>query len=438
MSVFSWLGKAIGLQNHKFFVDYYGALNNTGQTVTTNSALSVAAAWACIRLLSESVGIMPLGVYRKNANGGRDSLPEHPAYRLIHNKPNDSMTADEIWQAVAGSLATEGNALLFPLKYRGDVTALEFIPWRDVNVIEEPKTWALKYQFQWHGVRKELGGDDVIAFRGFGNGGKEGLSAIRYGAQTLGIAMAADRSAGRAFRSGKNPAGFISTEKNLDKQQRADLKDSLAERATHDADDGIMLLPGGLKWERTGITASDLQLLEARGFSVEQTCSLFRVPPFMIGHTEKNTSWGAGLEQQTLAFLTFALSPYLKRIEERLKLQLLSEDDRNSGVYIEFNREALLQADSAGRAALYSVFANNGIFTRNEIRALENRSSKPGGDDLTVQSALIRLQDLSKMVDQPGAAGGGADAQKARQALRAWLDVQDQKLLPAPDPARQD
>lgn len=435
MSVLSWLGRTIGLTDHKFFAAYFGASNNTGQVVTTNSALSVAAAWACIRLLSESVGIMPLGVYRKSADGGREALDKHPAYALIHNKPNEDMTADEIWQGVAASLATEGNALLYPLKYRDEVTALEFIPWRDVEVSRPMPSQALRYGFQWRGKRRELDGRDVMHFRGFGIGADVGLSAIRYGAQTLGIAMAADKSAGRSFRSGTNGAGFIKSDKVLNETQRADFVKSLTQYRDSDDFDKIMLLQGGFDWVSTGITMADLQILEARGFSVEQICSIFRVPPFMIGHTEKTTSWGAGLEQQTLAFLTFALAPYLKRIEERLKLQLLSPADRAAGIYIEFNREALLQADSAGRAALYNVMAQNGILTRNEIRALENRSSKKGGDDLTVQSAMIRLEDLSKMVQADGGTGGGAAAQRARQSMRAFLDVQDP--APEPDDSRQ-
>jgi phage portal protein BeeE len=403
MSILSWLGKTIGLTDHGFFGAYYGATNNTGQVVTTNSALSVAAAWACIRLLSESVGIIPLGVYRKSPSGGREALSDHPAYMLTRVRPNDEMTSDELWQAVAASLATEGNALLMPLFYDGRITSLEFIPWRDVNVTRSP-AWVLTYQFQWHGKRYELTADRVIHFRGFGMGGDVGLSAIRHGAQTLGIAMAADKSAGRSFRGGASKAGLIQSQKVLVGDQR-------------EAFDKM------------------LQLLQSRGFSVEQVCSIFRVPPFMIGHTEKATSWGTGLEQQVIAFLTFALAPYLKRIEERLKLQLLSPLDQRNGVYIEFNREALLQADSAARAALYSVMTQNGLMTRNEIRDKENLPRMEGGDDLTVQSALVRLRDLAKIAGVEGATGGGADAQRARQSLRAWLDVQD---AAPPEPARQE
>jgi HK97 family phage portal protein len=434
MSILSWLGKTIGLTDHGFFGAYYGATNNTGQVVTTNSALSVAAAWACIRLLSESVGIIPLGVYRKSPSGGREALSDHPAYMLTRVRPNDEMTSDELWQAVAASLATEGNALLMPLFYDGRITSLEFIPWRDVNVTRSP-AWVLTYQFQWHGKRYELTADRVIHFRGFGMGGDVGLSAIRHGAQTLGIAMAADKSAGRSFRGGASKAGLIQSQKVLVGDQREAFDKMLATYQGTDSADKIMVLPPGFEWKETGITMADLQLLQSRGFSVEQVCSIFRVPPFMIGHTEKATSWGTGLEQQVIAFLTFALAPYLKRIEERLKLQLLSPLDQRNGVYIEFNREALLQADSAARAALYSVMTQNGLMTRNEIRDKENLPRMEGGDDLTVQSALVRLRDLAKIAGVEGATGGGADAQRARQSLRAWLDVQD---VAPPEPARQE
>jgi phage portal protein BeeE len=133
----------------------------------------------------------------------------------------------------------------------------------------------------------------------------------------------------------------------------------------------------------------------------------------MVGHTEKSTSWGTGLEQQMIGFLTFSLRPYLTRIEQAIKKQIIPPAERST-IFAEFNLEGLLRADSAGRAALYATFAQNGISTRNEIRARENLADVEGGDVLTVQSNLLPLDQLGQAAT--------ATSEGARQALLTWLD----------------
>ncbi len=427
MSVTQWLGRVLRLTDGQFLTAYFGASNSTGKSVTRASALSVSAAWACIRLLHDSTQIIPMSVYRKRPDGGREAMPDHPAYYLVHERPNEDMTPDELWAVITAELATNGNALLFPLpRVSGaGIASLEFVPWRDVQVRRNSSTWALQYVFNWRGKTYEKTAREVIHYRGFGFGDDVGLSAIRYGANTLGIAMAADDFAGRTFRNGSNASGFITTDKTLKEDQRKQFRDSLSTFRASDDVNKMMLLEGGFKWEGTGINPNEQQMLETRGFSIEQVCALFRVPPFMIGHTEKSSSYPNSLEQQVQSFLTFALDPYLTRIEKRTKLALLSPADRAAGVYTEFNREALMRIDSAARAALYSVLAQNGILTRNEIRDRENMPRKEGGDDLTVQSAMVRLQDLQKMVEQ-----GGSAPEQVRQALINWLGIrEDQAAL---------
>src|SRR5690606_26192094 len=133
------------------------------------------------------------------------------------------------------------------------------------------------------------------------------------------------------------------------------------------------LLEGGMDAKTIGINPKDAQLLESRAFSVEEICRWFRVPPWMVGHTEKSTSWGTGIEQQMIAFLTFTLRPWLTRIEQTINRQLLSPADQPR-YYAEFNIEGLLRADSAARAAFYSTALQNGWLNRGEVRSEEHTS----------------------------------------------------------------
>jgi HK97 family phage portal protein len=136
-------------------------------------------------------------------------------------------------------------------------------------------------------------------------------------------------------------------------------------------------------------------------FSTEEICRWLRVPPILVGHAaEGQTMWGSGVEQIMLGWLTLGLRPYLSRVEQAIKKRLIGSNERDR-IFAEFNVEGLLRADSAGRAALYSTFAQNGINTRNEIRARENLPPLPGGDDLTVQSNLVPLDMLGQQQQKP-------------------------------------
>jgi len=415
-----WIGRSIGLRSRSFWSDWIPTRNSTGKPVTQDTVLTVAAAWACVRLLSEAVGLLPYFVFRRDADGSRVVVTDHPLYSLLHDMPNPDFTAPEFWEAVTACMALDGNAFGLKMKVGSRTVGVELIDPRAVHVRRDPINFQLRYNFSFRGkAYTDMTDADVIHWRGFGLGRDRGLSAVHYGANTIGIAMAADDSAGGRFRGKGDQAGFIQTPTKLTDQQRTDFKKSLGEFRNGTDPTGIMLLEQGFEWKSFGFNPNDLQLLQARGFSVEQVCSLFRVQPFMIGHSEKSTSWGTGLEQTVQSFLTFALMPYLKKIQTRNNMAFLTRQERAQGLYTEFAIEGLLQADSEARAKFYAMLAQNGIMTRAEIRERENLPKIAGSDQLTAQSNLVPLDKLGEIA----ASGGNGDP--LRQALRSFLQIED-------------
>jgi HK97 family phage portal protein len=227
----------------------------------------------------------------------------------------------------------------------------------------------------------------------------------------FGGAIAAERAAHRTFSGGLHPTTAWKYPNVLRPDQRADASEAIKKLsgAVHAGDP--VILEAGMEVIPVGINPDDAQLLESRGFGVEEVCRWFRVPPWMVGHTEKSTSWGTGIEQQMIGFLTFTLGPWLRRIEQAISKDLLRPAER-SRYYPKFAVEGLLRADSAARSTFYAAMVNNGIFTRDEVRELEDREPMGGNAAvLTVQTALAPLDTLGK-VD---------DAGKARAALMSWL-----------------
>ncbi len=382
-----------------------------GKLVTPDTVLQLATAWSCIRLLSETIGTLPLQVYRREGDT-KTVERENPLYGLLHDSPNKDQSAAEFIEAIVACLCLWGNFYGEKLYVGPRLVAIEQLR-PDLMTVRRNAQGRRAYIYADPNGRRELDEAKIFHVRGFGVGGDVGLSPISYARQTMGTALAADETAAETFRNGLQISGFLKEASGTKStpEQRKDLLNLFNEFMGSLNAGKIMPLPHGFDFSSISMNPEDAQLLQTRRFHVEEICRWFRVPPFMIGHTEKSTSWGTGLEQQMIGFLTFSLRPYLTRIEQAIKKQLIDPVDRAS-LYAEFNLEGLLRADSQGRAALLSALGQNGYITRNEGRALDNRPPMPGGDVLTVQSNLLPLDQLG-ISDVP--------AQQARSALMNLL-----------------
>jgi HK97 family phage portal protein len=348
-----------------------------GVSVNEGSVLALSAAWACVNLLAGTTASLPLMVYRTDRDGVRTLAKDHPLYRVLHDSPNTEQTAMDFWEGGTAALELRGNMHARIGRLGGRIVSLTPIYLPSVR----RERGELRYSWTEDGRRYDLGADDVLHIRGFGGSPLGGLSPIAYGRQVFGLSTAVNETAGTTFANGVRPSLAITTDKFLTKDQRDPFEKALAEKHTGAMNSGIpLVLEGGLTPHNLSFSPEDAQMLESRGFSVEEICRFFGVPPFMIGHTEKSTSWGTGLEQQTLGFVKFTLRKRLKRIEQAIEKQLLTPADRVAGISVEFNLEGLLRGDTTARASFYQSGLQNGWTTINEVRALENKPPIEGGD----------------------------------------------------------
>lgn len=380
-------------------------------------ALSLSTAWSCIRLLSETSGTLPLPLYRKVDQNTRVVADEHPLYGILHDSPNAWQTAAEFWEGQVAQVCGWGNAFSEQKRLGDRLVALEPLP--PITGVSRNSNGDLQYRGNDRGNSFTLPAGKVFHIRGFGFGGDVGLSPVSYAWQTLRGAIAAEDAAVQFLEGGLQIAGFAKEGAGgkSSQEQRKELMALFAEFMGSKASGKVMPLPNGWDYQALTMNPEDAQLIEARGFSVEQVCRIYRVPPFMVGHTQNSTSWGSGLEQQNIGFLTYSLRPYLVRIEQAVKKQLLLPAERATH-YAEFVLEGLLRADSTGRATLYASGGQNGWMTRNEMRRRENLPPMDGGDVLTVQSNLLPL-------DQLGSADAASASEQVRSAFAAWLGLDE-------------
>ena len=393
-----------------------GAMSDSvGQSVNQRTTLGLSTAWACVKLKSEVVGAMGMGVYEKT-DAGRIARADHWLYDLVHEEPNRDQTPMEFWSGQIAALDLWGNSYAEKETLGQRTTALTPLAPHITRCRRNPNN-EREYVHLDRGKEEILPADKVLHIRGLTLGGDSGLSALEYGRRTFGGAMAANKVSGDTFLRGLQAAGFMEVgDSRLSEEQRADLQAVFDDFVGEAARGRILPLEKGFKFAPLKMNPADVELLASRHWDVEEICRWFGMLPMLIGHAAKGqTMWGSGIEQLLLGWQTLLLNPLLTNIQQAVKKQLLPLSERKV-IYPEINREALMAADSAARAALYSAFGQNGVMTRGEMRSRENLPSKPGDDFLTVQSNMIALKDLEN-----GGAGDGSV--KARDVFAAWLGL---------------
>lgn len=373
-----------------------GISSHAGEPVSERNALSLSAVWACVNLISGTIGSLPLNVYKREKDGSRTVLRDHAIHRILHESPNADQTPIDVLESISTSLELRGNGYSDKVfGSQGQLVGL--VPIRPDLVSVRRDSNRLKYSWSENGRSHTRDQSQMLHIRGFGGDALGGLSTIAFGRHTFGLASAIDRSAGKVFANAMRPSGVLTFEDWIPKEKREEVRKALTDQFVGAHNVGRpLVLEGKSAWKQLQINPEDAQMLESRGFSVEDVCRFFGVPPFMVGHSDGSSNWGTGLEQQVLAFQKFTLRRRLKRIEQALCKQLLTPQDRAAGIFIEFNLDGLLRGDSAARSAFYGSALNNGWMTINEVRALENLPPVPGGDEPRMQMQNVPITQAGK------------------------------------------
>lgn len=384
---------------------------SSSKPVSVDSALQVSTVWACVRLISETIATLPLGIYKRKNDGGRQIDPSFRVHDLISNSPNQRMTAVNFWEAVVASMLFKGNAYIEIKRLKDLPVSLNLLQADNVKWSEEESSWV----YTEKNKKRYIAFSNLMHIPAFSLDGINGLSPLRYGAVVIGSAISADKAASSTFQNGLMPTVAFSVNRVLTKEQRDDFREYVEKLSGAMNAGRSPVLESGVEAKPIGIDPADAQLLESRGWSVEEICRFFRVPPWMVGHTEKSTSWGTGIEQQMIGFLTFTLAPWLERIEQAINKNLLTIVQRQTH-YAEFALEGLLRADSQARADFYAKMTTNGIYTRDDCRVKENLPREGGNaSKLTVQMNMTTLDKL----------GAQNDEQAAKAALKSWLSASE-------------
>lgn len=365
-----------------------------GQAINEQTALTISAVFACTKLISDTVGTLPLHIYKKTPEG-RARVDDHHLAYILKKKPNSKSTAPLFWQATVASMLLRGNGIIKKIMLGKELVGLQFMPYGDLLISNKPDGSIEIYELLSGGRRQLIPQDKYIKFANFSSDGNWGLSVITVGASTFSNVINADLTSANALNQGLSQTAAFSIDYVLTAEQRKQMREETMRHYAGAMNAGKpILLEKGMDIKGLSLNPKDAQLLESRSFSIEEVCRWFGVDPSMIAHGKAVSNWGTGLEQKMIGFLTFTLRPILSRIESVINTELIPLEEQDSH-YVEFSIEGLLRADSNARATYYREMANAGIMTRNEIRKLENLPAMDGNADvLMINSATQPIDSL--------------------------------------------
>lgn len=434
----AWIGNTLPvrllLDAPAGWLGFLGVKNWSGQQVTVDSTLQLSTAWACVRLISETIGTLPIEVYKKVA-GKKRLADSHPLQYLLSFSPNAESTPTVFWQAcLASMLLRDGMYVEVKKDVTGKVTSMFFLV---PDLLGARESDGRRYYTDpITGIGRWIARNELWYTPSFTTNGITGLAPTQYGANVFGGAIAADKASAETFKSGMRASGIVTMDHVMKSEQREDVRKH-TERAVEDG--GILVLEKGSSFTQLTMTPQDSQLLSTRQFNVEEICRWFRVPPFMVGHNDKASGYPASLEQQMKMFQQMVLAPWLVRIEQSMNKFLFNDADRGK-FFCKFNLDALLRGDSAARAAYYKAGIGDGWMSRAEAREEEGLPplDDENVDKLTVQMQVIPLGDIGKEVaanappapapeDQPPADASAANAVAANSLAKLARALRETK-----------
>jgi HK97 family phage portal protein len=365
--------------------------SSSGKTVNERTALQTTAVYACVRILAETIASLPFHTYRYTSSG-KEKAMDHPIYYLLHSEPNPEMTSFVFRETLMGHLLLWGNAYAQIIRDgRGRVVGLyPLLP--NKMIVNRNDQGQLYYQYDKDGQNYFLRKYDVLHIPGLGFDGLIGYSPIAMSKNAIGMAIATEEYGAKFFANGANPGGVLEHPGVVKDPARIRESWNAVYQGSGNAH-RVAVLEEGMKFQSIGIPPEQAQFLETRKFQINEIARIFRIPPHMIGDLEKSSF--SNIEQQSLEFVMYTLDPWVVRWEQAMQRALFSESEKRQ-YFVKFNVDGLLRGDYQSRMNGYAVGRQNGWFSSNDIRELENLNRIPaelGGDLYLINGNMTKLAD---------------------------------------------
>lgn len=361
---------------------------NIGTAVGVNerSARSVAAVTACVNLIAGSIASMPCHLYRRSPDGDREAY-KSDLWWLLNERPFTNWSASAFWEFMIAARLFHGDAVArIHRASRLSPTIVGLEPLHPVHQVDIKRVDG-RLRYTVFDIDGNLEGvfdqDDILHVPGPGYDGIRSLSQLKYGLRTAaGIASVADDQAANFFADGARPDWAIEIPGKMNQDQADTFRRTFQDRNSGNSSSRTpVVLSGGAKLHQLTLSSEDAEMLATRGFQIEEICRAMGVPPFMVGHTEKTTSWGSGIEQMSIGFVKYTLQRHLNAIEQEINFKFF----KTSRNFAEFVTAGLERGDTKTRFESYRIAMGRAgepaWMSAAEVRKLENLPADPQFDN---------------------------------------------------------
>ena len=404
-------------------------LNWLGVHDVSSESLSEATYYACIKVLSESIGKLPLRLMQATPSTGVAPVPSHRFYRMLNERPNRFMSASVFWTYIEYCRNHFGNAYalidthdprqpqLWPLDprsmkvYYDDAKLLKNVP--DVYYVYNTASGPVTY-----------GSEEILHFKAHQTvDGLVGVSVREQLAATIQGNIKAQKMVNKMYESGMTAKAVL--------QYTGNLKDASVQALTKGIEayakgemktqgiENIIPMPLGYTLTPLNVKLADNQFLEVKQYSALQIAAAFGVKPNQVGDYTKSSY--ASAEAQQLSFLVDTLLFNIKQYEEELSWKLLADDEAAAGLAAKFNTSVLLRADQQTKITTLSTAVSSFLMTPNEAREQLDLPHKEGGDNLLGNGAAIPVQFAGSQYTVGQAALPASGENTAREEEKAWM-----------------
>lgn len=386
-------------------------MSTAGRRVNAQSALTVSAVYAGLRLLSSSLAQLPISVMRNEGEGKRTELRNHRLWTLLNRAPNEFMTAIEFRELLTCWATLHGNAVAWQsLRGNGDIEEMIPLDPERVSYWTTPDERKLVVEYKLKSGRSEwIPRHEFFHLRAPLGSRWLGLGLLQVARDAIGLSMVAEEHASRFYSNAAAPAGVLVTPKALKKDAFEKLKTQWAAR--HQGAENAFktaILEDGLEWKPLSLNLKDQQFLETRTFQVQEIARLIGIPPHLIGELTRSTN--NNIEAQGIEFVTYSIGPWATRWEQRIHLDCLGTGEQRN-VFVKHNLNAFLRGQTRDRYQAHQIGRMGGWLSANDVRRLEDMDPIENGDTYMAPLNMVpadQFEDVNDPSNSPnGDASGG-------------------------------
>lgn len=378
---------------------------------TDEKVLSEATYFACLKILAEAIGKMPLKLLRFNEKNGVVTMRKHYLYRILHDRPNPYMTATSFWSTVEYNRNHYGNAYVW-IQGGGKNMKLWILPSEDVEVwyddkkilADQPNIW---YLYSAGGKVYKFGSEEILHFKSSNSfDGLVGISVQNQLKSTIRGSVKSQKLLNKMYESGFTAKAVLQYTGSLSDENTKTFVagiESYAKGELHeDGVENIIPIPLGSTLTPLNVKLADNQFIEVKYYTSAQIAAAFGIKPYQYNDLTKSSY--ASAEAQQLSFYVDTLLYIIKQYEEELNFKLLSPTEIATGYHFKFNVAVILRADLATQIKTLSQGVSNFIYTPNEARSMLDLEAKNGGDRLLGNgtSIPVELTGAQYLTDPPG------------------------------------